>query len=339
MKRELRFLQAGGRGISSQRGGASTLFARTVMLSVALLLLWGCPGREEDEAETSAETDSLRFAYSVQDLSNPYFMAVTNGARDRARELDIQLEIHDAKADGKRQSRALREFILGDMDAVICSPIDVGASVPLVQLAHSRGVPFINPNQEIPGNDANINLNDYQYGYAGGLIAGAWIRDQLDGSAQVGVLSYPDIAAIQERATGIVDGIHSVAPEAQIVAESTAIAPQGGVEATLEILSDHPEVKVIAAINDAGALGALTVLRQYADDPNEFGIIGLDATAEAIAEMKEPNSIFRGTVDIDPYGTGILIIDTAVRVLSNGPIVETIRIPMVPVTQKNIHLY
>lgn len=307
------------------------------LLSLGLLFHTGCAGREEKEEPS--QTASLRFGYSVQDLSNPYFVAVTNGARDRARELDIELEIHDAKTDGRRQTMALREFIVADFDAVICSPIDVEACVPLVKLAHSRGVPFINPNQEIPGNDANINLNDYQYGYTGGLIAGAWIRDQLGGTAEVGILSYPDIAAIRERATGIVDGIHSVAPRARIVAEAVAITPQGGVEAAMQIFSDHPEVKVLAAINDAGALGALTVMRQHADNPDEYGIIGLDATAEAIAEMKEPNSIFRGTVDIDPYGTGILIIDTAVRVVTSGPIAETIRIPMVPVTQKNIHLY
>ena len=319
--------------------GTGSLPAVVRALCVALLAagLIGCgAGTEEASSERS---ERLSFAYSVQDLSNPYFVAVTNGARDRARELDIEIEIHDARADGERQAAALRRFILAGVDAVICSPIDVEASIPLVELAHSRGIPFINPNQEIPGNDANINLNDYQYGFAGGAIAGAWIRDQLGGFAQVGLLTYPEIAAIRERATGIVDGILSVAPEAEIVAQAAAITPQGGVEAAMEILAGYPEVKVMVAINDAGALGALTYMREYVDDPARYGVVGLDATAEAIAEMKDPDSIFRGTVDIDPYGTGILIIDTALRVLSEGPIAETIRIPMVPVTQRDVHLY
>ena len=302
-------------------------------------LLVGACSRQGDAPNESGTEERLRLAYSVQDMSNPYFAAVTNGARDRARELDIELEVHDAMADGERQAEALRAFIAEGVDAVICSPIDVQACIPIVDHARAAGIPFINPNQEVPGNDANINLNDYQYGYTGGLIAGAWIRDQIGGSAQVGILGFPDIDAIRERADGIAAGILSVAPEADIVGRAAAITPQGGVEAAMALLAAHPEIKVIAAINDAGALGALTVLREYAEDPSQYGVVGLDATAEAIAAMREPGSIFRGTVDIDPYGTGILIVDTAIRVLSSGPIAETIRIPMVPVTQRNVHMY
>ena len=105
------------------------------------------------------------------------------------------------------------------------------------------------------------------------------------------------------------------------------------------MLQAHPNIKVIVATNDAGALGAMEAVKAMGKDTDDFCIVGLDATPEAIAKMKMPKTIYRGTVDIAPYNTGKLIVDTSVKVLKDGPIKEMVSMPMIPVTAANLDKY
>jgi ABC-type sugar transport system substrate-binding protein len=281
----------------------------------------------------------MKMGYTTMDLANPYFVAVTNGVKDRAAELGIEVTVHDAKSDAASQVTAIENFIAQGMDAIIVSPIDPNACKHLVTMAHDAGIPFINPHQLIEGNDANINLKDFDYGYAGGSIAGEWIANEMGGEAEVAILGFPQMEALIERANGIKAGILAKAPNAKIVSEQSANTPEQGMQAAETIMQSNPGVKVICGTNDAGALGAMEAVKAMGMATDDFCITGLDATGEALAKMKQAGSIYRGTVDIDPYGTGKLIIDISLKVIAEGPISEMVKIPMIPVTSANIAKY
>jgi len=195
--------------------------------------------------------------------------------------------------------------------------------ITVVDLAHSKNIPFINPNQAVKGYDVLIGLDEYEFGYMGGEIAAGWIAGKLNGRTKAAIIGYPFMQDLKDRAQGLEDAIMKSNPATEIVAYGKANTPESGMNEALSILRKFPEVKVISCINDAGALGALEAVKT----------LGLDATAEALGKMNEPGSIFRGTVDIDPYGTGIIVIDTALWVLEKGPIPDLIPIPMKPVVQ------
>ena len=287
----------------------------------------------------TASAKKLKMGYTTMDLANPYFVTLTKGLKARADELGIEMTVHDAKSDSASQVTAMENFIAQQMDVIIVSPIDPNAIGHMIKQAHAAGIPVVNPNQEVKGNDAFISLIEHEYGLTGGRIAGAWIRDKLNGEAEVAILGFPQMQALIERAQGLKDGILELAPNAKIVSEQSANTPEQGMKAAETILQANPNVKVIVGTNDAGALGAMEAVKAMGKDSEEFCIVGLDATGEAIAKMKQPGSIYRGTVDIDPYGTGGLIVDTSIKVLESGPISEMVRLPMIPVTAENIDKY
>lgn len=280
----------------------------------------------------------LKFGCTVQDLANPYFVVLVDGMKKKCEEIGADITVVDGKSDAATQVSAVENFIAQKVDAIIIAPIDPIAMEPLVEKAHEAGIPVINPTQRIKGVDANINLIDREYGFEGGKIAGQWIKDKLGGEAEVAILGHPVMEALVERAKGIKEGILSVAPNAKIVAEQTANTPETGMKAAETILQAHPNVKVIAAINDAGALGAMEAVKAAGKATEDFCIVGLDATPEAIEKIKE-GSIFRGTVDIDPFGTGKQTIDVCLKVIEEGPIKEMVKIKMIPVTEENVDQY
>jgi len=144
--------------------------------------------------------------------------------------------------------------------------------------------------------------------------------------------------AIIDRGEGIKEAILKAAPNARIVNEQSAATPERGEVVTAAMLQANPNIKVIACINDSGALGALNAVQAAGKATNDFCIVGLDATEEAIAKIKQ-GTVFRATVDIAPVQTGRDTIDLVARVLQSGPISGLMQINMVPVTTANIGNY
>ena len=283
----------------------------------------------------AASAEGLRFGYSAMDLTNPYFVALTNGMKDRAGELGIELTVQDSKSDAASQVSAIENFIVQKMDAIIVSPIDAQAVEPLVARVKEAGIAFINPNQEIKGADAFISLDEHNYGLSIGRVAGRYIKDKMGGKAEVGLLTFPEMTSVIARGNGIRDGILEIAPDARIVAEQSAATPENGARAAEAIMQAHPGVRVFAGINDAGILGAFEALSGMGVDQSQFALFGLDATAEALAKIKA-GTMYKATVDINPKGTGALVIDTAVKVHEGGAVKGMIEMPMAPVTQETI---
>ena len=97
-------------------------------------------------------------------------------------------------------------------------------------------------------------------------------------------------------------------------------------------------MEVVVCVNDAGALGAYEAMMAAGKDSDRVFIGGLDAISEALNKIKE-GGIYRATVDIQPYETGKLFVDTLLKVKENGPIEDTIVVPMKVVNASNIGDY
>ncbi len=295
-------------------------------------------GSKSANSTTANSVKKLKFGCTVQDLSNPYFVTLVDGMNQKCKEIGASITVVDGKSDAATQVSAVENFIAQKVDAIIIAPVDAKALEPEIKMAHDAKIPVINPCQLINGVDANINLNDVQYGQMGGEIAGQWIKDHLNGKAEVAILGFPQMQALIDRANGLKKGISSLAPNAKIVAEQPANTPETGMKAVETILQAHPNVKVIACTNDAGALGALQAVKAANKDSSDFCIVGLDATDQALAEIRK-NGIYRGTVDIDPLGAGKLTIETCVKVIRGGAIKDMVKMQMKKVTIKNIKDY
>jgi ABC-type sugar transport system substrate-binding protein len=280
-----------------------------------------------------------KVAYSAQNLANTYFVEIARGFQDRAKEIGADVIVHDGKSDAAGQVTAFENWISQGVDAIVCSPVDPVALEPAVKAAQAAGIRVIATNQDIPGRDAFIVIPEYDYGLVIGRAAGKWIADKLDGEAEVLVLGYPEIEAIIARADGMKEGIKEFAPKSKIVAEISANNPAKGMTAMESALAANPNIEVCVGVNDAGALGAYeAMLASGKANADRMFFGGLDATPEALDAIKD-GGVYRATVDIQPYGSGKLFLDTAVKVVENGPLDKEIVIPMKLVDASNISEY
>lgn len=318
------------------------LKALIVMLS--LVLVAGCstpaatpdPTASADPTATNGGTKEYTIAYSVQTLANPYFVTVSEGFEKYGQEIGIKTIVTDGKQDAAAQVSQIENFIAQQVDAIVITPVNDKALEDVVKQATDAGIVVIAANQDFPGSQAFVTIPEYDLGKSLGDVTGKYIKDNFgDEEVQVVVFDYPEVESIIARGDGIREGIIEFAPNAKIVQSISANTPEKGAAAMEAVLQKYPDVQVVAGVNDAAVLGAYEVVMAAGKNTDKFYLGGMDATEQALQLIKE-GTIYRTTIDINPKGTGKILIDTAIDVIENGPKTEPIAISLNPVTIDNV---
>ena len=268
----------------------------------------------------SAE-DKVVVGMSIPQLANPYFVSVMNGVQARCDELGYELIVVDAGYDVAKQVSDFENFRNQGVSCVIACPIDSNALLASTEQLQADGIPVMSFAQVIDNANAIFTLDEYSYGVVIGTNAAKWINEKLGGKAQVLIISQDNVEAVVARGNGIHDTIEQLCPEAEIVARQAGDNPTKGMEITENIMQQYPDVRVITGNNDSGPLGAYeAILGMGLDEQamSEFYIGGADATPEACAKMMEEGSIYRATVDLAPYQTGLDCVNMLAEFLANG---------------------
>lgn len=307
------------------------LFMTMLFASIGLI---ACTQDGENEASEEI-MENVRMGYITMDLGNPYFVTLIEGMEEKADELNIDLSIHDGENEVEPQIQAMEDLITQQVDAIILSSNDSEALNPMVKKAKEAGIKVIAANAPVEDPDAFIGSIEYDNGFQAGEIAGNYIADHLDGEAKVAILQLSTIPAALERTEGQKEGLLSLAPNAEIVAETDASTREGGLNAIETLLQSHPDLNVVLGINDDAVLGAYQAMQAAGKEGEDIALVGFDAIEEALLKIKE-GGIYRGTIDIAPFESGKVIIETAQRVLEEGAIEELIEFPVTKVTEENV---
>ena len=275
---------------------------------------------------------------SIPQLANPYFVSVMNGVQAKCDELGYKLIVVDAGYDVAKQVSDFENFGNQGVDALIACPIDSNALIPVVDQLKEKGVIVISFAQIIDNANAILTLDEYTYGVAIGENAAKWINEKLGGKAQVLIISQDNVEAVVQRGNGIQETIEKLCPEAEIVARQAGDNPTKGMEITENIMQQYPDLKVITGNNDSGPLGAYEAILGMGKASEDFYIGGGDATPEAIAKMKEEGSVYRATVDLGPYDTGLEAVNFIADFIANGVPAEApvSYFRMIPVWQEDV---
>ncbi len=277
--------------------------------------------------------DKPKLCISTWDLTNPYWVNLVNGAKQRAAEVGAELVVNDPSNDAGRQLSALENFITVGCKAIIVAAIDTQATKGILPKAKAANVKVIAQSMEVQGSDIWASADEREMGLSIGLEAGKWIKEKLGGKAQVLVLNNDLQPQMIARKNGIREGIMKNAPGATIVADQTANGVAQAMQVTENVLQANPNVKVIAGINDAQALGALAAVESQNKAGPTFFIGGVDATPEARAKING-GTAFRASVDNVPFDNGKMNVDFAMRLIKGEKLAYRQIIPVKAFAQK-----
>lgn len=301
-------------------------------LVMSITLITGCT------TDNIEENTPLKVAYVTMDITSPYFIEMIEGMKEKSDELGIEFTVHDGRYEAQPQIDAIETLIVQGVDVIILSANDPAALQSSVDKARAEGIKVVAANVEMQNVDAFVSLVEKDYGLVGGGIAGKYIAENMDGEAEVAVLTFTQVPAVIERGNGLIEGIKNHAPNAKIVAKIEANDRESGLKAIENVLQSNPNLNVVVGVSDDAVLGGYQAMMAAQRTGTDVCLVGLDAVDEAIGKIKE-GGIYRGTVDIDPYGSGKVIMEAAQKVANGEVMTEMIKFPMIPVISENIDQY
>lgn len=266
-------------------------------------------------AHTAAKKKQLVVGVSMFNLQNQYWTEIVRGIKTVAGK-KVKVVVTDPKDDAPTQVSDIENFITNKVDAIVLAGIDPAALDPVLKKARAAGIKVIAQSTKLKTYDTYVTVGELDMGTNAGEIAGQWIKDNLGGNAEVAVLNYPTIPQLIDRDKGIRQGVAKYAPNAKFVADASAATEEQGLAAAENILQAHPNLNAFVCINDNGCMGALQAAKAAGKTSKNFAVVGIGGDPSALKEMTKDNSSYVGTVDLQSFADGKLLMSSALKLIA-----------------------
>lgn len=289
----------------------------------------------------AAAQEEINIGLIPMTLSNEYFIALINGAEQRAELYDVDLTVQGPQthADALAQLEQMENMISRGVDAIVIVPSSSEALAPALLKAEEAGIPVINLdtkfNEETLA-DAGVAPIPFigTDNYIGALDAGKLALKLLDGEGQVAILE--GISGQQntyDRKEGFIDGMEG---KLEVIATQTADwEVEKGYNAAQNIMQANPELDLIFGSNDGMAIGAYRAVLE-AGKEDEVYVIGYDAVPAALESVREGE--LYATIAQFPAEMGKRGIDAAMQIINGEKIAlkDNESTVTAPITQENV---
>jgi len=302
---------------------------KKLVISVALLLVaaifFGCAQVPGTAPKTEGGLKNVGVSNYLS--SWEFNVDIQKGIQETADENGISVTFQDAAEDASKQVSQVKAFINSGVDGIITYTVDGVALSSTAKDAVAAGIPVVSMWQQCEGASANILVDEYQYGYTIGEMAGKWAQETFPGQEiEIALLRIQDYQWQEERGGGMRDALADTFPTGVIVTDQHCTSTEMGIKVTEAILQANPNVKIfLCDSDDTGAFGIYEALmaKVSSSDYDSYGIFAADGVEQAIALIKK-GTMYRGTVDIQPKETGKLALKVLMDLVAGKPVEQDV---------------
>lgn len=137
---------------------------RVVSILAAAVLVFGLTGCNaitidgETENASGEMSGNGSIGFSVSTLNNPFFVTLSEGAKEKAEAEGEKLIVVDAGDDAAKQTSDIEDLISKNISVLIVNPVDSDAVAPAVKDAVSRGIKVISVDRGVNGVDVDCAI-------------------------------------------------------------------------------------------------------------------------------------------------------------------------------------
>jgi ribose transport system substrate-binding protein len=286
----------------------------------------------------TADKKGVKVGMTIQDLSNPVWAGYCQALQKKIGSMGGNLTYVSCESNAGKQITQIENFVSSGVDVLIVHPADPAGVEAACKQARDKGIKVISWDDDLKNADIAWLIDNHKLGYTIGEAAAKFINDKLGGKAEVAILNYPQLPILLERGNGIKEAITKLAPNATIVAETSAINPAEGISKMETIFQAHPNVKVVGCIGGGGSVGANEAAKAAGKIKDDFGIFAADATKPELSAMKNNEGV---RMSVAVGGTLQNSADTVwglIEQLESGKPIESKEVYriLVPVTKENV---
>ncbi|WP_343084448.1 sugar ABC transporter substrate-binding protein [Blautia producta] len=250
-------------------------------------------GADTKKESSSGGSSDGKYSIGVafQDITNPLFAGVSENMQAMGKEKGWDVTVLDCQGNASTQISQVENYIEKAVDVLIIYPADVTALASICQQASDAGIKVISWDENMECADMAYLVENYAVGQAIGEETAKWVNENYPEGCEVAVIDYATLPVIVERANGIVDAIKEKAPNAEIVAQDSALNAAEGMTLAENMLQAHKDIKAFACIGDGSGVGVNEALKAAGVNLDEYGVFCCDATEEACTAISKGEAI------------------------------------------------
>ena len=288
-----------------------------IVMALGASALTGCSAGGGDKKEGGSSAGSAQtVGFSVSTLNNPFFVTLSDGAKNAAKEKGIQLTVVDAGDDSAKQISDIEDLISKNIKVLIVNPVDSDAVASAVESATKKGIKVIAVDRAVNGADVDCQIASDNV--AGARMAAEYLKELVGNGAKVAELEgVPGASATIDRG----QGFHEVADkDLKVVSSQTANFNRAeGLSVMENILQADGDIKGVFAHNDEMALGAIEAIASTGKD---IKVVGFDATDDAKKAVED--GTMAATVAQQPELMGKTAVETAITIMEGKSVEKSI---------------
>lgn len=305
-----------------------------VLIMIVVASIMGCSSSEE--AGKKDNDEKVTIGVALQNLSNPFFIAMSEGAEEGAKEHNADVVVVGADDDISKQTSQIEDFIAKGVDMILVAPVDSKGIAGAVAQAKAAGITVISVDSGADGGVDSVVTSD---NVLAGKLAGEYIIEQLKGKGNVVVLGAVPNTAVDDRLAGFEEAIKNETGIKVVATQNGEGTREASITVMETILQANPsgEIDAVFAINDPSAIGAKIAAEQSNRDDEMF-FVGVDGAPEAVDALKEKKK-FYATSAQSPFNMVKTAIDSGFKILEGEEVEELIKVPVELITQENVESY
>ncbi len=261
-------------------------------------------------AVPAAELDKI--GITLGSLGNPFFVALANGAKAKAKEINPNAEVTTTSADYdlNKQFNQIDNFIAAGVKLILLNAADAQAIFPAVKRAQAAGIVVVGVDVAAAGADAVVQTNNVQ----AGEIACQFIVDKIGGKGNVIIENGPQVSAVIDRVKGCKD-VLAKHPDIKILSDDQdgKGSRDGGLNVMQGLLTRFDQIDAVFTINDPQAVGTDLAAKQL----NRTGIVitSVDGAPDIEAALKG-NTMVQASASQDPYTMAQIAVQTGYDIMN-----------------------
>ncbi|MEH7451164.1 ABC transporter substrate-binding protein [Gottfriedia acidiceleris] len=310
-----------------------------VLLILTLCFLGACSNNES--ASNTSKTDDksntekkLKIGLTVPNLSNPFFVAMSKGAKEVASKYNADVTTVSADQDLAKQTAQIEDFITKKVDLILLSPFDSAGIAGAVSEAKAAGIPVVALDGFAEGGIDSVVMSD---NVQAGKLAAEYLVKQLNGKGNIVIIDGPPVSAVTDRIKGFKEVIKKY-PDIKVVAKQNG---EGNREKALTVmegtLTANKKIDAVFTINDEEAVG-VQIAQEQASRQNEFFVVSVDGAPSAVDALKKGGS-FAGTSAQFPNQMVIDGVALALKIIDGKKVDSKVLIPTKFITKDNVNSY
>ena len=278
-------------------------------------------------------------AITVGDLGNPFFVQIAKGAEAKARELGgagVKITAVSSGYDLNQQTNQMEDFIAAKVDLIVLNAADTKGIAPAVRKARAAGIVVVAVDVAAEG---GVNATVMSDNVQAGRVAAEYLVKRLNGKGSVVIINGPPVSAVADRVSGA-EAVFRATPGIRLLSrdQNAGGNRQGGMNVMTDLLTAHPQIDAVFAINDPSGLGAALALRQARRE--NVVVAAVDGAPDAEKALRDEKNAFAASAAQVPFTMAGKAVEVGFGILQGRPAPEgRVLVPVSLITRDNIAGY